>query len=247
MVRLKHFILTAGLTMLVASCSGGGETTPSPSGSPSSSPQSQGGAASPVASPAPGTSPVAGASASPSPGASPALQAGNAPPPQVALIRPTDPTVRVREMRTGRNDPFASVAPPPAPEEQPAPRMANPPGPSYRPESPDRPERPAPGGRPPVATAKPPALPPLPQPDQARGVKVLGIAMVRGVPQAIVTAPDEKSTRTVVAGDRLSNGLVLVKAIDMNRAEPVVVLEQFGQVIEVQIGQPTVAQVPGKK
>jgi hypothetical protein len=71
--------------------------------------------------------------------------------------------------------------------------------------------------------------------------------MVRGVPQAIISAPDEKTTRTVAVGDRLSNGLVVVKAIDMGRPDPVVVLEQFGQVVEVSVGQPTIAQVPGKK
>jgi hypothetical protein len=70
--------------------------------------------------------------------------------------------------------------------------------------------------------------------------------MVRGVSQAIVTAPDEKVSRTVVAGDRLSNGMVLVKAIELNLAEPVVVLEQYGQIVRAQIGSGAVAQVPGK-
>jgi hypothetical protein len=260
MVRLKHLVMTAGLALLAVSCGGGSETATPPSGvlqspgapvasgSPAPGAQSP---ASPTAS-SPGTSPGPGVSPgnSPSPGVSPILQAGSAPPPQVALIRPTDPTVRLREMRVGRSDPFASVAPPPPPDDSPAPRGN---GGGNRPSLPPLPNRsidppssgyqPQPPGVPPV----PAPLPTLPQPTQARGVKVLGIAMVRGVPQAIISAPDEKTTRTVVAGDRLSNGLVVVKAIDMGRPDPVVVLEQFGQVVEVSVGQPTIAQVPGKK
>jgi hypothetical protein len=265
MVRLKHLVMTAGLALLAVSCGGGSETATPPSGvlqtpgapvaSGSPAPVAQS-PASPTAS-SPGVSPSPGAS--PSPGVSPILQAGSAPPPQVALIRPTDPAVRLREMRVGRSDPFASVAPPPPPDDSPAPRGNSGGGGfsgSNRPSLPPLPNRnidpPSPRGyqpQPPSAGIPPvPApLPTLPQPTQARGVKVLGIAMVRGVPQAIISAPDEKTTRTVAVGDRLSNGLVVVKAIDMGRPDPVVVLEQFGQVVEVSVGQPTIAQVPGKK
>jgi hypothetical protein len=90
----------------------------------------------------------------------------------------------------------------------------------------------------------PPALPSLPKPEQAQGVKVLGVAQIGSVPQAIVTAPEEKVSRTVTPGDRLSGGKVLVKAIDLNRAEPVLVLEQFGQIVEIPIGQPNATKPP---
>jgi hypothetical protein len=40
--------------------------------------------------------------------------------------------------------------------------------------------------------------------------------------------------------------MVLVKAIELNLPEPVVVLEQYGQIVRAQIGSGAVAQVPGK-
>jgi hypothetical protein len=81
-------------------------------------------------------------------------------------------------------------------------------------------------------------LPPLPQPDLAKGVQVTGVVLVAGVPRAIIKAPDEPISRTVGPGDRLSNGQVLVKTIDVsNRAEPVVILEQFGTDVAVGVGK----------
>ncbi|NDJ16677.1 hypothetical protein [Myxacorys almedinensis] len=79
------------------------------------------------------------------------------------------------------------------------------------------------------------ALPPLPQPTLAEAVEVSGIIVVRGMPQAIVKAPNESTSRYVGAGQRLSNGQILVKRIEMNGgSDPIVVLEQNG--IEVSRG-----------
>jgi hypothetical protein len=82
-----------------------------------------------------------------------------------------------------------------------------------------------------------PELPQLPEPTLAQGVEVTGVVEVGGVPNAIVTVPNEPS-RYVQAGQRLSNGQVLVKRIDMNRGPtPVVILEQYGIEVAREVGE----------
>jgi len=88
----------------------------------------------------------------------------------------------------------------------------------------------------PIATAPQiiPELPKLPEPTQARGIQVTGVVEVGGVPMAIVKVPNEPA-RYVREGQRIANGQVLVKRIEMNQGpEPVVILEQYG--IEVARG-----------
>ncbi|MEC4989532.1 MAG: hypothetical protein SAJ37_12345 [Oscillatoria sp. PMC 1068.18] len=106
-------------------------------------------------------------------------------------------------------------------------------------------------GNTPVAVAPPsqprfiPELPPPPQPDLAQGVEVTGVVQVGGVPQAIVKAPNEKSSRYVRAGQYLSNGQVLVKRIDMNDGpEPVVILEEKGIEVAKTVGAPATGGLP---
>jgi hypothetical protein len=171
----------------------------------------------------------------PQPAASPLTTAIAAAP--IGLITPTDPGVRLKEIKSGRPDPFASVLPPPAP-----PRSTgglsgtangNGTGTGANPSQPGLPGL--------------PALPPVPEPTQAKGVKVSGIMLVSGLPRAIVTAPNEAVSRTVSVGDRLSNGAVLVKSIDANGSNPMVVLEQYGQDVSVAIGEEgvVIASAPG--
>jgi hypothetical protein len=58
---------------------------------------------------------------------------------------------------------------------------------------------------------------------------VTGVVQLGGAAQAIVKAPNEPSSRNVQAGERLSNGEVLVKRITADQGmSPVVVLEQNG-------------------
>jgi hypothetical protein len=84
-----------------------------------------------------------------------------------------------------------------------------------------------------------PTLPALPDPALAREVSVTGVIDVAGVPQVILQAPGEPSSRYVKTGDYLSGGQVLVKRIEMNRGSvPVVVLEQFGIEVTREVGQP---------
>ncbi|NER29348.1 MAG: hypothetical protein F6J89_17410 [Symploca sp. SIO1C4] len=81
-----------------------------------------------------------------------------------------------------------------------------------------------------------PELPVLPEPEQARGVEITGVIQVGGVPSAIVKVPNEPD-RYVRVGQRLSNGQVLVKRIEMNRGpEPVVILEQYGIEVAKRVG-----------
>jgi hypothetical protein len=82
-----------------------------------------------------------------------------------------------------------------------------------------------------------PRLPKLPEPTLAKGIEVTGVVEVGGVPRAIVKVPNEPS-RYVREGERLSNGQVLVKRIEMNRGStPVVILEQYGQEVARGVGE----------
>lgn len=91
------------------------------------------------------------------------------------------------------------------------------------------------GQLPPIATG-PLSLPTLPEPTLAKGIEVTGVVQVGGVPSAIVKVPNEPA-RSVKEGERLSNGQVLVKRIEVNQGpSPVVILEQFGQEVARQVG-----------
>jgi hypothetical protein len=54
---------------------------------------------------------------------------------------------------------------------------------------------------------------------------------------AIVNAPNEPSSRYIQEGQRLAGGQVLVKRIETNRSEPVVVLEQYGVEVVRAVGE----------
>jgi hypothetical protein len=91
-----------------------------------------------------------------------------------------------------------------------------------------------------------PALPPLPDPTLARAVEVTGVVVVAGVPQAIVKAPNESTSRYVQVGQRLSNGQVLVKRIEVNSgSDPVVILEQNGVEVGRAVGDKATPTTPG--
>lgn len=92
-----------------------------------------------------------------------------------------------------------------------------------------------------------PIAPPPPSPDLARAVQVSGVVQIGNTAFAIVNAPNEPTSRYVKAGQRLSNGQVLVRRIEMNAgSEPVVVLEQYGVEVvrSVESGAPTPSATP---
>lgn len=83
-----------------------------------------------------------------------------------------------------------------------------------------------------------PELPKLPEPTLAQSVEVTGVVQVDGQPEAIVKAPNEPSSRYVMVGQRLANGQVLVKRIEMNEGStPIVILEQYGIEVAKAVGE----------
>ncbi|MBW4471418.1 MAG: hypothetical protein KME45_13575 [Stenomitos rutilans HA7619-LM2] len=88
-------------------------------------------------------------------------------------------------------------------------------------------------------------LPPLPSTTLASAVEVSGVVMVGGVAQAIVKAPNEETSRYVRVGQRLSNGQVLVKRIEMNAgSDPIVILEENGVEVSRAVGTTVAANKP---
>jgi hypothetical protein len=71
----------------------------------------------------------------------------------------------------------------------------------------------------------------------ARAVQVTGVVQVGDQVYAIVNAPNEPTSRYVQEGQRLAGGQVLVRRIEMNRAEPVVILEQNGVEVVRAVGE----------
>ncbi len=105
------------------------------------------------------------------------------------------------------------------------------------PNKPTRPNIPSVPLAPPKAPAGIPEMPPIPQPTLARQVEVTGVVKIGGTIQAIVKAPNEPTSRYVGIGQRLSNGQVLVKRIELNPgSEPIVILEENGIEVPVMVG-----------
>ncbi len=171
------------------------------------------------------------------------------------LLQSTDPAERARQVQRGigstGKDPFASVPPivsfkvPVTPLQGTGSSGSAPisqTGSGNRPVVENRPVAPKSNS---AALPKPlekspiQALPPLPDPTLAKAVQVTGVIVVGGVPQAILQAPNEATSRYVQAGQRISNGQVLVKRIEMNNgSDPIVILEQNGVEVARAVGSP---------
>ena len=167
------------------------------------------------------------------------------------LLQSTDPAERARQVQRGigstGKDPFSSVPPivsfkiPVAPLQGQgsgtAPSSHSSVG--TRPvENQPSPSKTAPLPKP-VEKSPIRSLPPLPDPAIAKAVQVTGVIVVGGVPQAILQAPNEATSRYVQVGQRISNGQVLVKRIEMNNgSDPIVVLEQNGVEVSRAVGSP---------
>ncbi len=107
---------------------------------------------------------------------------------------------------------------------------------------PPEPPAPPPSEQQPAAAPEPPPLPPVPQPDVARAVEVSGVVQVGHETQIIVKAPNEPTSRYVKVGQRLANGTVLVKRVELNGgSEPVVILEENGIEVAKAVGEKPVA------
>jgi hypothetical protein len=75
------------------------------------------------------------------------------------------------------------------------------------------------------------------------------VIQIGNEPQAIVKAPNEATSRYVKVGQRLSQGQVLVKRIEMNDgSEPVVILEENGIEVAKMVGdRPIPPAQPGNQ
>ena len=138
-----------------------------------------------------------------------------------SLKKATDPAARLKQIQAGRPDPFAGN---PVAVTVSLPKVIVPPStPTILPSLPSL-----------------PSLPPadLPNPTLAKAVVVTGIVQVGSSTQAIVKAPLEPSSRYVSPGQRIANGQVLVKRIEVRGSEPVVILEELGIEVVKFIGSP---------
>lgn len=179
---------------------------------------------------------------------------------KVVLTRPTNPDERLRVVKSGRPDPFAEIVPAVVPETssprtvptqgRPASTVQVPKATTPKasvPKASSAPKPSSPSTKPSTTPGKI-VLPTLPKPEVAQGVKVTGVINLGGRPKAILKAPGEKATRTVGVGERIANGQVLVKSINLsNPAAPVVVLEQSGMKVRVSVGQEPIALASADK
>ena len=90
---------------------------------------------------------------------------------------------------------------------------------------------------------EPTLSPAPPETTLANGVTVMGVIQIGEQAQAIVQVPNEATSRYVQVGQRLSNGQVLVKRIELNAgAEPLVILEQYGVEVSKAVGGQSLSQ-----
>ncbi|MEG3856719.1 MULTISPECIES: hypothetical protein [unclassified Microcoleus] len=134
---------------------------------------------------------------------------------------------------------------PPAPPRPPQPIAARPIG------VPDLPELPVDKRPPQWVDPNPPpppvipVIPPPPSTDIATGTEVSGVVKVGNETQVIVKVPNEPTSRYVKVGQRLSNGQVLVKRVDLKQgADPIVILEENGVEVAKGVGEKPASRQP---
>lgn len=261
--RVPSIVLVSTLVLMAAGCTSEDTATAPPAESPAPAAPAAPPAAPPAAAPkpAPGKPGFNKPVVPEKPGARVVARAS------VGLIPPTNVEARVVGLQKGRKDPFGlfpvvptAIAVKPDPNAAPGTPGATTTatgtrvgGRSTVPSFPQN-RRPTtrpggtttatgtgvPGRLPGLPSSSPSIVvpPPLPEPDAARAVAVTGVVEVGGEVQAIVKAPDEPTSRYVRVGQRLSNGRVLVKRIELNQGgDPVVVLEQFGIEVTRAVGE----------
>jgi len=171
------------------------------------------------------------------------------------LIQSTDPNERVRQVTRSRTDPYATlpIPPKPTPVQPPATGPATTGGggtPAGGQTSPGGTTTagdngPAPGNGQAGGTAtasnggsRIQPLPALPKPDLAAAVEITGVVRIGNDDYAILKAPGEGVSRYVKVGQRVANGRILLKRIQMRGAEPIVILEENGIEVARPVGAP---------
>lgn len=169
------------------------------------------------------------------------------------LIPPTTTAERIPQISAGRSDPFASLGLMPTVVQKPVASLA-PPVVSSATAVPVVATPAQIATLPPVAFPAPAPLPellpaPIPSgelpnvtvPDSvkpyslAEAIEISGVVEVAGKTNVILQVPNEHTSRYAVVGERLGNGKVLIKRVEMG-LEPVVILEQEGREIARSIG-----------
>ncbi|MEM1427463.1 MAG: hypothetical protein AAGF75_13045, partial [Cyanobacteria bacterium P01_H01_bin.130] len=83
-----------------------------------------------------------------------------------------------------------------------------------------------------------------PEPSDAQAVRVTGVVQVGNDYKIVVEVPGERTARYVSVGDRLGNGEVLVKRVELDELmDPIVVFEQYGQEVLKPVGEAPAEQV----
>ncbi|MBU6230681.1 MAG: hypothetical protein KGQ93_13475 [Cyanobacteria bacterium REEB459] len=158
------------------------------------------------------------------------------------LIQSTDADVRRRQVNGNRLDPYATVPIPPAPKANLLPGGQS--------TSVARPQTPvAPVSLPPPSVLTPPiAKQPATGTDatgqsvasrpalQAEKIQVTGVINLGGNSYAIVQSADSATPSYVKVGQRLANGQILVKRIELHGQSPSVIFEEKGQEISRPVG-----------
>ncbi len=164
------------------------------------------------------------------------------------LIPPTASAQRIPQVQAGRSDPFASLDYTPTVIEVESSKVSSPAAISVAPISVTPPVvKPQPIAIAPPATIPlspptrllvPPVNPPIrqmPPKSAAASIEISGVVQVGGKTNVIVKDPSEQTSRYAAVGERLANGKVLIKRIEMG-LEPLVILEQGGHEIVRSIG-----------
>ncbi|AFY38985.1 hypothetical protein Lepto7376_2721 [[Leptolyngbya] sp. PCC 7376] len=256
-MRKLHLLIPAlALTVVLGSCSSGGdEETPAEETSGQPATEQPAPTATAPATP-PAAAPTPEAEAQPEEGEPSDLLSGSGARLSPVFIPSTDPDARRNATAEGRNDPFADFTFKPTsvtfvPEPPPEPVAAPPQNvPRVTPvaSTPSAPSTPTPvannggnnnatlvtldsgsnAGSVSSALDFSPILPDLPTASLAEETEVTGVVTLNGVDNIMVKAPNEEYSRYVQVGDLIADGQVKVKRVDFRRNSPVVVLEQLG-------------------
>lgn len=246
MANVRWMVGLGAIALLVTSCAGGPTASQSTESTPAGQLVDADGSATAPSAPL-GT--VTPAEDQPLPG----VAVSRAPNPTVppSLISATTTLDRLPQVSAGRRDPFAVVAATPVlraapPSAQPV--EGPPPPPVAMAPQPSALSVPQPPQLAPAPLAMQPLPAPVPVPavsptSVAEGIVISGVVQVGDRLSVIVEMPGEGTSRYASVGDRLANGRVLVKRIEMQpRQEPRVILEQNGVEIVRAVGDGTLAQ-----
>lgn len=114
---------------------------------------------------------------------------------------------------------------------------------------PELPKLPAGNSPPQWIDPTPPVVRGVPLPpstDIAQGVEVSGVVQVGDKTQVILKVPEEPTSRYVSIGQRLANGQVLVKRVNLQSIDPIVIFEQNGIEIAKIVGEKNIEEEDDK-